>query len=68
MKGIVMLRDEATYVCDSCGEEVEILLDHSAGWRQVFIEDCPRCCRSNVVHVEIGKNGGVRVWATSETA
>jgi hypothetical protein len=62
-----MLRDEATYICDSCGEEVELQLDHSGGSRQEFIEDCPVCCRSNVVHVEIGQNGGVKVWAASET-
>jgi hypothetical protein len=61
-----MLRDEATYICDSCGEEIEITLDHSGGASQVLIEDCPVCCRPNVVHVEIGRNGGIRVWATAE--
>lgn len=63
-----MLRDEATYICDSCGEEIELALDHSAGPQQEFIEDCPVCCRPNVVHVEISKNGHPTVWATAEIA
>jgi hypothetical protein len=63
-----MLRDEATYTCESCGEEIELLLDYSAGSSQEFVEDCPVCCRANVVHVEISENGGIKVWATAEIA
>lgn len=63
-----MLRDEAVYTCESCGEEIELLLDHSAGSSQEFVEDCPVCCRANVVHVEINENGGIKVWATAEIA
>ncbi|HSC85427.1 MAG TPA: CPXCG motif-containing cysteine-rich protein [Pseudomonas sp.] len=33
-----------TYQCPYCGEEVEALLDLSAG-DQEYIEDCPVCCR-----------------------
>ncbi|MEO6594498.1 MAG: CPXCG motif-containing cysteine-rich protein [Planctomycetota bacterium] len=36
--------DEARYVCDSCGEEVEVPIDLSAGSRQSYVEDCPVCC------------------------
>ncbi len=68
VKDTEMLRDVATYICESCGEEIELMLDHSEGSHQEFIEDCPVCCRSNIVHVEIGENGGVRVWATAEIA
>lgn len=63
-----MLRDEATYTCESCGEEIELLLDFSEGSSQEFVEDCPVCCRANIVHVEINENGGVKVWATDEIA
>jgi hypothetical protein len=68
MKDAAMLRDEAIYTCESCGEEIELLLDHSAGSSQEFVEDCPVCCRANVVHVEINENGGIKVWATAEIA
>ena len=60
-----MLPDEASYVCDSCGEEIVIPLDMSQGSNQQYVEDCPVCCRANVIHVEI--NGGeATVWAEVE--
>jgi hypothetical protein len=58
--------DEASYVCDACGEEIVVPLDLSAGGRQEYVEDCPVCCRPNVVHVEIGDDGEARVWAEPE--
>jgi hypothetical protein len=58
--------DEATYVCDACGEEIVIPLDLSEGSSQQYIEDCPVCCRPNVIHVEIGDDGNVSVWAEAE--
>jgi hypothetical protein len=60
------MRDEATYVCGSCGEEIVIPIDPSAGAHQEYIEDCPVCCRANVIHVEIDEEGDARVWAESE--
>jgi hypothetical protein len=60
------LKEEARYVCDACGEEIVIPLDLSAGESQEYVEDCPVCCRPNVIHVEIDKGGGVRVWAEGE--
>ncbi len=59
-------KEEATYVCDACGEEIVIPLDLSAGSEQKYVEDCPVCCRPNVVQVEIDEDGGVRVWAEAE--
>ena len=38
-------------------------IDLSAGTSQEYIEDCPVCCRPNVIHVEIDEDGDVRVWA-----
>ena len=58
-------QDEASYVCDACGEEIVIPVDLSAGESQEYVEDCPVCCRPNVVHVEIA-DGDVRVWAEGE--
>ncbi len=60
------LTEDASYVCDSCGEEVEIPVDLSAGESQEYIEDCPVCCRPNTIHVEIDEDGNVRVWAEAE--
>ena len=60
------MKDEASYVCDSCGEEIVVPVDLSAGTSQEYVEDCPVCCRPNVVHVEIDEDGDVRVWAEGE--
>ena len=58
--------DEGRYVCDACGEEIVVPLDLSAGETQEYVEDCPVCCRPNVIHVEIDEDGSARVWAEGE--
>jgi hypothetical protein len=60
------MQDEATYVCDACGEEIVITLDVSAGPSQEYVEDCPVCCRPNVIHVEVDEDGQVSVWSEPE--
>ena len=45
--------DEASYTCASCGEEIVIPIDPSAGTIQEYVEDCPVCCRANIIHVRI---------------
>jgi hypothetical protein len=60
------LRDEAAYFCDACGEEIVVPIDLSAGSSQQYVEDCPVCCRPNVIHLEIDEEGGVRVWGEAE--
>ena len=59
------VNDEASYVCDSCREEIVVPIDLTAGESQVYVEDCPACCRPNVVHVEIDGDD-VRVWTDGE--
>jgi hypothetical protein len=49
--------DEATYICDSCGEEIVIPVDLAAGRAQDYVEDCPVCCRPMVIHLEIDEDG-----------
>ena len=61
------MNDEATYVCDACGEEIVVSLDLSAGESQDYVEDCPVCCRPNVIHVEIDSDGEARVWSEAES-
>ena len=58
--------EEASYVCDACGEEIVVPIDASAGGEQEYVEDCPVCCRPNVIHVEIYDDGEVRAWAEAE--
>ena len=63
---IIDMVDEASYVCDSCGEEIIIPVDRSGGSVQRYVEDCPVCCRANVIHVEIDADEHVRVRAETE--
>ena len=55
---------EASYVCDACGEEIVIPVDASAGTSQEYVEDCPVCCRANVIRVQIDDE--IRAWAEAE--
>ena len=57
--------DDASYICDSCGEEIVIPADRTAGAHQTYVEDCPVCCHPNVIHVEFDDQE-VRVWAVRE--
>lgn len=45
--------DEASYVCDNCGEEIVISVDLAGGADQTYVEDCPVCCSPNVIHVRV---------------
>lgn len=57
---------EGAYLCDACGEEIVIPLDLAAGETQTYVEDCPVCCRANVIHVTIDSQGNSQVWAEPE--
>lgn len=46
-----MLSD-ATYTCHACGETIVIPVDPSQGNSQEYVEDCPVCCRPNVIRVD----------------
>jgi len=61
-----LMNDESAYVCESCGEEIVLPIDLSAGSEQKYVEDCPVCCCPNVIHVEVDEDGDVRVWAERE--
>ena len=60
------MQDEASYTCDACGEEIVIPIDLSAGQSQEYVEDCPVCCRPNVIRVEVDKRGRLRVSIKGE--
>ena len=59
--------DEGSYICPTCGEQIVIPLDASAGSDQKYVEDCPVCCNPNEIHVEFfGPAEEPRVWAEAE--
>lgn len=58
--------NEASYVCDSCGEEIVVPIDPSQGTEQHYVEDCPVCCRPNMLHISLDASGQVRVDAQAE--
>lgn len=60
------MKDEATYFCGACGEEIVVPVDVSAGSSQTYTEDCPVCCRANVIHVELNDAGDAHVWGELE--
>jgi hypothetical protein len=58
--------EDGSYICDSCGEDIVIPIDFSAGRDQEYVEDCPVCCNANVIRVTIEEHGGASVFAHSE--
>jgi len=60
------MHNDGAYTCDACGEEIVIPLDLSQGACQQYVEDCPVCCRANLIHVEIDDEGNATVWAEPE--
>ena len=57
--------DQATYLCEACGEKIIIAIDRSAGTSQEYVEDCPVCCRPHVIHVKVDADE-ISVWAMRE--
>jgi DNA-directed RNA polymerase subunit RPC12/RpoP len=60
------MEDEASYVCGACGEEIVVPIDVSEGASQTYVEDCPVCCRANVIRVEFDADGRASVSAELE--
>jgi hypothetical protein len=61
-----MSHASAAYICDCCGEEIVVPIDLSAGRLQTYVEDCPVCCRPQVIHVQIDEDGGATIWGHGE--
>ena len=57
---------DATYICNSCGEEIVVPLDYSEGQRQEYVEDCPVCCNPNIIFVEFDRDGEANIWSRAE--
>ena len=61
-----MIHDEASYTCQSCGEEIVIPVDLSGGAHQEYVEDCSVCCHPHVLRVAFDPDGQIRVEAERE--
>ena len=57
--------ETAEYICPSCGESIQVVVDPSAGSEQSYIEDCPVCCNPNQLTVYIDRDGFAEVRAES---
>jgi hypothetical protein len=53
--------------CPYCGEQIEVLVDGSAG-HQEYVEDCSVCCRPIVISVQVedGEVVGIEGRAENE--
>lgn len=61
------MQDEASYICSACGEEIVVPIDCSAGSEQVYVEDCPVCCRPNRLHLSCFPDGSANIWGEAES-
>ena len=64
--GRTVVQDEASYICPACGEEIVVPVDCSAGAEQVYVEDCPVCCRPNILRLSFEADGSVWIRGESE--
>jgi DNA-directed RNA polymerase subunit RPC12/RpoP len=59
------MNDDGIYKCIFCGKKIAVRIDLPPGTTQDYVDDCPKCTRSNGIHVAIKDNGDVRVSITS---
>ena len=57
---------EVSYVCDSCGEEIVVPVDITAGDHQDYVEDCPVCCHPMRLQIDIDGDGEVNILGEHE--
>lgn len=60
------MQEEASYLCDNCGEEIVVPVDVSEGSHQQYVEDCPICCHPNLITIEVDPEGEVLIRAECE--
>ena len=41
--------ETGVYLCPHCNEEVDTWPDPGGGTEQQYVEDCPVCCRPNMI-------------------
>ena len=60
-RALTSAHQEAVSTCDSCGEEIVVPVDISAGSHQDYVEDCPVCCHPMTLHVDRDPDGEAHV-------
>ena len=60
------MQNEASYICDNCGEEIVVPVDPTGGSSQEYVEDCPVCCSPNLLTVEMSPDGEVYIRSRAE--
>lgn len=56
------------YICPHCGEQVDTYPDPGGGESQEYVEDCPVCCRPNLIQAQFSpEEDGFFVVASPET-
>ena len=58
--------EDSSYFCQSCGEEIVVPIDLSAGREQEYVEDCPVCCRPHLLTVRCELDGSISLSAQAE--
>ena len=59
--------ESGLYICPHCGEEVDTSPDPGAGESQQYVEDCPVCCRPNMIFATYSaEDDGFSIQATGE--
>lgn len=58
--------EDASYVCPSCGEDIVVPVDRTAGDDQEYVEDCPVCCTPVVLRVAWHADGTPSMTAHAE--
>jgi phage terminase large subunit GpA-like protein len=57
----------ATYSCPHCGETNQVPVDDGGPDDQAYVEDCQVCCKPNVLHIHVDREGQTAtVWAASD--
>ena len=61
------MTDTGIYFCPHCGEEVDTSPDPGGGLEQVYVEDCPVCCRPNTLTATFSEDDdGYHIQASPE--
>jgi hypothetical protein len=58
------LNTSVQLACPFCGKVTSVTIDEGGGEHQTYVEDCSRCCKPRVVHIdpEPESKRGPRVW------
>lgn len=65
---LVQATQTAFLQCPHCGEQIEVIVDCSAGDHQQYVEDCSVCCCPIVIAVTVSGSEVVAIDGKSEDA